>query len=83
MPKILCDFHYDFSFFPAATINTVIQKYFTMGCVPGKEPLSEKDLEFISQNTVISREYVEEQYTILSEWKNYPEFFQVSKVFVI
>ena len=33
-----------------------------MGCVPGKEPLSDKDLEFISQNTDISREEVEEQY---------------------
>ena len=52
-----------FQLFPATTIQTVIQKYFTMGCVPGKEPLSEKDLEFISQNTDISREDVEEQYT--------------------
>jgi len=33
-----------------------------MGCVPGKEPLSEKDLEFISQHTDISREEVEQQY---------------------
>jgi len=33
-----------------------------MGCVNGKEALSEKDLEFISQNTDISREEVEEQY---------------------
>ena len=54
-----------------------------MGCVPGKEPLCEKNFEFISQNTDISREDVEEQYTNLSEWTNYPEFFQVSKVFVI
>merc|ERR1711994_978519 len=48
--------------FPAASIQNAIQKYFTMGCVPGKEPLSDKDLEFISQNTDISREEVEEQY---------------------
>ena len=34
-----------------------------MGCVPGKEPLCEKNFEFISQNTDISREEVEEQYT--------------------
>ena len=72
-----------FQLFPATTIQTVIQKYFTMGCVPGKEPLCEKHFEFISQNTDISREDVEEQYTNLSEWTNYPEFFQVSKVFVI
>ena len=51
-----------FQLFPAASIQNAIQKYFTMGCVPGKEPLSDKDLEFISQNTDISREEVEEQY---------------------
>jgi Ca2+-binding EF-hand superfamily protein len=33
-----------------------------MGCVNGKEPLSEKDLEFIATHTEISREEVEEQY---------------------
>ena len=51
-----------FQLFPTSTIHSAIQKYFTMGCVNGKEPLSEQDLEFISQHTDISREEVEEQY---------------------
>ena len=56
---IACPF---FQIFPAGALHSAFHNLVTMGCVNGKEILSEKDLEFISQNTDISREDVEEQY---------------------